>query len=51
VTTDKLLDALEKLKEMDEISELPRVIEGIVLKKTNDEYEIKGIGHMKFDEY
>lgn len=51
VTTDNLWGALERLKKSDEISEFPRLIAGLVLAKTSSGYEIKGIGHMKFDEY
>lgn len=51
VTTDKLWQALEALKKTDEISEFPRVISGLVLTTTAKGIELKGIGHMKFDEY
>lgn len=51
VTTENLWSALESLKESDEISEFPRLIAGLVLAKTSNGFEIKGIGHMKFDEY
>ena len=51
VTTDNLWNALESLKESKEISEFPRLIAGLVLAKTSSGFKIKGIGHMKFDEY
>lgn len=51
ITTEHLWNALESLKASDEISEFPRLISGLVLTKTDNGYEIKGIGHMKFDEY
>ena len=51
VTTDNLWEALESLKISGEISEFPRLIAGLVLAKASNGYEIKGIGHMKFDEY
>lgn len=50
-TTEELWIALENLKKADEIPEFPMLIEGLVLAKSNRGYEIKGIGHMKFDEY
>lgn len=50
-TTEKLWSALSALKEIDEISEFPRVISGLVLENSGKGIEIKGIGHMKFDEY
>ena len=51
VTTEELWSALESLKKTDEIPEFPRLIAGLVLTKTSTGYGIKGIGHMKFDEY
>lgn len=51
ITTDALWSALNTLKRMDEISEFPRIISGLTLAKNNSELVIKGIGHMKFDEY
>lgn len=51
VTTENLWRALENLRKADEISEFPRLIAGLVLVKTDNSFEIKGIGHMKFDEY
>lgn len=51
VTTDKLWEVLESLKKSNEIPELPREIVGLVLSKVSDGFEIRGIGHMKFDEY
>ena len=50
-TTEKLWTALETLKKTDEISEFPRLISGLVLADSGNGIEIKGIGHMKFDEY
>ena len=51
VTTENLWGALESLKTAGEISEFPRLIVGLVLVKTSNSIKIKGIGHMKFDEY
>lgn len=50
-TTDALWLTLNTLKRMDEISEFPRIISGFTLEKNNSELIIKGMGHMKFDEY
>lgn len=50
-TTEKLWSALEALKKTDEILEFPRVISGLILADSGKGMEIKGIGHMKFDEY
>lgn len=50
-TTEKLWSALEALKKTNEISEFPRVISGLILVDSGKGVEIKGIGHMKFDEY
>ena len=51
VTTENLWGALESMKPAGEISEFPRLIVGLVLVKTSNSIKIKGIGHMKFDEY
>ena len=51
VTNDGLWTALDSLKKADEISEFPRIISGLMLSGTDNGVEIKGIGHMKFDEY
>ena len=51
ITNEGLWTALESLKKADEISEFPRIISGLILSGTNNGVEIKGIGHMKFDEY
>lgn len=50
-TTEALWSALDSLKKADEISEFPRMIAGLILKETKSGLELKGIGHMKFDEY
>lgn len=50
-STNNLWQALQSLKENDEISEFPRLISGIYVTRTESGLEIKGIGHMKFDEY
>lgn len=51
VTNEAFGNALDILKKADEISELPRLIVGLILKESGAGLEIKGIGHMKFDEY
>ena len=50
-TAENLWNALDNLKKAGEISEFPKLISGLVLAKTAMGFEIKGIGHMKFDEY
>lgn len=50
-TTENLWNVLDNLKRAGEISEFPKLISGLVLAKTAMGFEIKGIGHMKFDEY
>ena len=50
-TSGTLWSALESLKKTDEISEFPRMITGLILTQTKSGIELKGIGHMKFDEY
>ena len=50
-TSKSFWEVLEKLKKSGEISELPRVISGLVVFKNASGVIIKGIGHMKFDEY
>lgn len=50
-TTERLWSALEALKKTNEISEFPRVISGLLLVNSGKGIKIKGIGHMKFDEY
>lgn len=50
-TSGALWSALESLKKADEISEFPRIIAGLILTQTKSGIELKGIGHMKFDEY
>jgi hypothetical protein len=49
--TDDFVKSLECLKSLNEISELPSHISGFVLTKDAGDVSIKGIGHMKFDEY
>ncbi len=51
ITNERLWTALDSLKKLDEISEFPRIISGLILSGTDNGVEIKGIGHMKFDEY
>ncbi len=51
ITNNKFWGALEGLKRTNQITDFPRIIEGIVLVKSEKNYEIKGLGHMKFDEY
>lgn len=51
ISSEALWNALDSLKMSDEISEFPRVISGLILSETGNGIEIKGIGHMKFDEY
>lgn len=51
ITSEKLWKALESLKNSNEISGLPRVISGLILSETGNGVVVKGIGHMKFDEY
>ena len=51
VTTEGLWGDLKRLEKLNEILEMPRFIEGLVLKNVSGVFEIKGIGHMKFDEY
>ena len=50
-TTENLWNALDNLKKTGEISDFPKLISGPVLAKTAMGFAIKGIGHMKFDEY
>jgi hypothetical protein len=50
-TSEILWKALDSLKMSGEISEFPRVISGLILSENGNGIEIKGIGHMKFDEY
>lgn len=50
-TSGTLWSALESLKKTDEIYEFPRMITGLILTQTKSGIELKGIGHMKFDEY
>ena len=50
-TTESLWSALDNLKKSGDISEFPELISGLVLTKTVSGFKIKGIGHMKFDEY
>ena len=50
-TTEKMWQALSRLKEIDEIPEFPKEIKNVVLVPEKEGIEIKGIGHMKFDEY
>lgn len=42
---------LDNLKKTGEISDFPKLISGLVLAEIAMDFEIKGIGHMKFDEY
>ncbi len=51
VTNEDLWSALESLKKEDEISEFPRLISGLIISESKGGLELKGIGHMKFDEY
>lgn len=51
ITNNKFWGALQGLKKANQITDFPRMIEGIVLVKSEKGYEIKGLGHMKFDEY
>ena len=51
LTNDSLWDALDKLMNANEITEFPRIITGFYISKTCKDTVIKGIGHMKFDEY
>lgn len=44
-------EALEKLKKENEITDYPVNITGVVISGNQESMEIKGIGHMKFDEY
>ena len=50
-TTENLWNALDNLKKTGEISDFPKLISGLVLAEIAMDFEIKGIGHMKFDEY
>lgn len=50
-TTENRWNALDNLKKAGEISDCPKLISGSVLAKTAMGFAIKGIGHMKFDEY
>jgi hypothetical protein len=50
-TSETLWKVLDSLKISGEISEFPRVISGLILSENGNGIEIKGIGHMKFDEY
>lgn len=51
MTSENLWNIFTKLKNMDEILEYPNTITGLVLTESNGNFMIKGIGHMKFDEY
>lgn len=51
ITTESLWSALDNLKKSGDISEFPELISGLVLTKSSSGFEIKGIGHLKFDEY
>jgi hypothetical protein len=51
ITSETLWKALESLKNSNEISGLPRVISGLIISETGNGVAVKGIGHMKFDEY
>lgn len=50
-TTDYFMEALEKLKRENEILEYPVKITGVQLNGKQKCVKVKGIGHMKFEEY
>ncbi len=50
-TTEQMWHSLNKLKDINEISDFPRVIKNLILVPSRSGIIIKGIGHMKFDEY